>query len=81
LFPNHTSTWDRFEGEKDVDESIIDGGNVEANALKDEETNVEEKKDKVLEAVDCGCSGLVFLRFRINVKPTDFVQKLIGRSA
>lgn len=63
-----------------MDESIIDGGNVEENAKKDEETNVEEKKDKVLEAVDCGCSGLVFLRFRINVKPTDFVQKLIGTS-
>lgn len=82
FFPGYQSTWERIEDDLEIDESIV-GLNTKDydSAQNGEQKTGEEKKDKVLEAVDCGCSGLVFLRFRINVTPTDFIQKLIGMSA
>ncbi|GAB5585792.1 hypothetical protein Unana1_00692 [Umbelopsis nana] len=79
FFPGYQSTWERIEDDLEIDESIV-GLNTKDydSAQNGEQKTGEEKKDKVLEAVDCGCSGLVFLRFRINVTPTDFIQKLIG---
>ncbi|KAH8555575.1 hypothetical protein BGW37DRAFT_516499 [Umbelopsis sp. PMI_123] len=78
LFPNCQSTWDRVEGDLDVDESFISGNNDgNEEAKKEKDGDEEERKEKVLEAVDCGCSGLLFLRFRVDVTPTHFIQKLI----
>ncbi|KAI9258209.1 hypothetical protein BDA99DRAFT_441018 [Phascolomyces articulosus] len=74
LFPNHELTWERFEGDLDVPE-------LETDHKKEQEQEKEEKqlekKDKRFQAVDSACSGLLFFRFRINVKPTDFLTKLI----
>lgn len=103
LFPDHESTWTRFEGKLDDDEvDIEDQDDIENKELVKEEENEpveekevvpvegeqvkEEKKDDALErkekkfqAIDAACGGLVFYRFRINVKPTEFVMKLMGK--
>jgi hypothetical protein len=79
LFPDHKPTWDRLDEELDVDESFLDEGETEeVQEEKGDKNGVAEKKDKLIEAVDCGCSGLLFLRFRIDVVPTLFVHTLIG---
>ncbi|KAI8583745.1 hypothetical protein K450DRAFT_222607 [Umbelopsis ramanniana AG] len=78
LFPNRQSTWERLEDDLDVDESFIDESNSGDEQAKKEKGGDEEgKKDKMLEAVDSGCSGLLFLRFRVDVTPTHFIRKLI----
>lgn len=79
LFPDHKPVWDRIDEELDVDESFITEGIDEAQKEKDEKVDKVEKKDKIIEAVDCGCSGLLFLRFRIDVLPTVFIRTLIGK--
>jgi hypothetical protein len=79
LFPSCQSTWERLEDDLDVDESFNNDSNSGDEKAKKEKGGDEEgKKDKVLEAVDSGCSGLLFLRFRVDVTPTHFIQKLIG---
>jgi hypothetical protein len=81
LFPNRQSTWERLEDDLDVDESFIGQSNSGDEKAKKEKGGDEEgRKDKVLEAVDSGCSGLLFLRFRVDVTPTHFIQKLIGKN-
>ncbi|KAI8328437.1 hypothetical protein BC941DRAFT_406555 [Chlamydoabsidia padenii] len=35
------------------------------------------KKDRTFQAVDTACGGLIFYRFRVNIKPTEFVDKMI----
>jgi hypothetical protein len=81
LFPNCQPTWERFEEDLDVDELFLKESNSgDEKAKKEKGGNEEGKKDKVLEAVDSGCSGLLFLRFRVDVTPTYFMQKLIGRN-
>ncbi|KAJ2956125.1 hypothetical protein NQZ79_g7973 [Umbelopsis isabellina] len=78
LFPDHKPTWDRIDEELDVDESFIsEEKDDEAKTEKDDKADIVEKKDKLIEAVDCGCSGLLFLRFRIDVLPTVFIRTLI----
>ncbi|KAI7857201.1 hypothetical protein BDC45DRAFT_544348 [Circinella umbellata] len=81
LFPDHELTWERFEGDLDVP-------NLEENKEEDKEEEEikrlerereHQKKDKRFQAVDSACSGLIFFRFRINTKPTDFVTKLIDQ--
>lgn len=91
LFPEHESTWTRFEGKLDDDEVDIEEDPVKKEdivALKeDAELNEQEeekkedeleRKEKKFQAIDAACGGLVFYRFRINVKPTEFVLKLMG---
>lgn len=46
-----------------------------------EEEKNESKKDKRIQAVDAACGGLIFYRFRVDVKPTDFVSKLFQHMA
>lgn len=77
LFPEHESTWTRFEGKLDIDQLDFD---EEQKAQEEEkETEKKERKEKKFQAVDAACGGLVFYRFRINVKPTEFVIKLMGK--
>jgi tRNA acetyltransferase TAN1 len=88
LFPNHESTWTRFEGKLDIDQIDIEEAEEEetedkekkSNGKKEEEKKKEEieRKEKKFQAIDAACGGLVFYRFRINVKPTEFVIKLMG---
>ncbi|KAG0168595.1 THUMP domain-containing protein 1 [Apophysomyces sp. BC1034] len=66
LFPQCELTWERFEGDLDVEET------EEAP-----QREVSDRKEKRFQAVDVACGGLVFYRFKINVKPTEFVTKLI----
>ena len=81
LFPNCQSTWERLEEDVDLDELFVKENNSgDEKAKKEKGGNEEGKKDTVLEAVDSGCSGLLFLRFRVDVTPTYFMQKLIGRN-
>jgi tRNA acetyltransferase TAN1 len=79
LFPDHESTWTRFEGKLDIDQLDFD---EEQDTKKDQEEDkaieIKDRKEKKFQAVDAACGGLVFYRFRINVKPTDFVIKLMG---
>ena len=77
LFPNHESTWTRFEGKLDIDQ--IDIEEEEQKQTEEEAENKEtiDRKEKKFQAIDAACGGLVFYRFRINVKPTDFVTKLM----
>ncbi|KAI8072251.1 uncharacterized protein B0P05DRAFT_549486 [Gilbertella persicaria] len=73
LFPNHESTWTRFEGKLDIDQLDFED---EQDQEWSGETKVEQRKDKKFQAIDAACGGLVFYRFRINVKPTEFVTQL-----
>ena len=81
LFPDHELTWERFEGDLDVPDL---GENKEKDKEEEEIKKLEQerelqKKDKRFQAVDSACSGLLFFRFRINIKPTEFVTKLIDQ--
>lgn len=76
LFPDHQSTWVRFEGTLDIDELDIE---EEKESGDNKQTVETDRKEKKFQAIDAACGGLVFYRFRINVKPTDFVIKLMGK--
>lgn len=81
LFPDYETVWDRFEGDLDVaplenEEKEQDTKTTNDEKEGKEEEEKKEKKDKLIQAVDTACAGTVFLRFRVNVKPTDFVQRL-----
>ncbi|KAI8647882.1 hypothetical protein BD408DRAFT_357347 [Parasitella parasitica] len=78
LFPDHSSTWVRFEGKLDIDQIDFEKQEEEDEEQKEIEKSVEkERKEKKFQAVDAACGGIVFYRFRINVKPTDFVLTLM----
>ncbi|KAI8149171.1 hypothetical protein BJV82DRAFT_590923 [Fennellomyces sp. T-0311] len=70
LFPDHQVTWERFEGDLDV-------ADLEKDEEQQKEDDPKDKKDKRFQAVDAACAGLLFFRFRINVKPSEYVTKLI----
>ena len=70
LFPDHKVTWERFEGDLDV-------ADLEKGEAQKEDENQKDKKDKRFQGVDTACAGLLFFRFHIDVKPTDYVSKLI----
>ncbi|KAI7896161.1 uncharacterized protein EV154DRAFT_412145 [Mucor mucedo] len=79
LFPEHESTWTRFEGKLDDDEVDIDieEDPEEKECPQEKKEDELERKEKKFQAIDAACGGLVFYRFRINVKPTEFVLKLM----
>ncbi|KAF7727533.1 THUMP domain-containing protein 1 [Apophysomyces ossiformis] len=66
LFPQCELTWERFEGDLDVEETE-----------EVPQEKVANRKEKRFQAVDAACGGLIFYRFKINVKPTEFLNKLI----
>lgn len=75
LFPDHTVTWERYTGELDVPD-------LDAEEAEEEEENMnKDKKDKRFQAVDAACAGLIFYRFRINVRPTAFIARLMEHLA
>ena len=37
-----------------------------------------DRPDRRFQAADAACAGLLFLRFRVDVPPVDFVQKMFG---
>lgn len=76
LFPDHQSTWIRFEGPYDIDE--VDQEECEEEGEKEKKEDKAERKERKFQAVDAACGGLVFFRFRVNVKPTEFVLKFMG---
>lgn len=75
LFPGHEITWERFEGDFEVEENSNNNNNEESSSPPSKA--VEGRKDKRFQAVDAACGGLIFYRFRINVKPTDYVTRLM----
>ncbi|KAL9549573.1 hypothetical protein MBANPS3_005139 [Mucor bainieri] len=81
LFPDHSSTWVRFEGKLDIDQIDFDDENKatdQKEVKKEIKTETEtERKEKKFQAIDAACGGLVFYRFRVDVKPTEFVIKLM----
>ena len=81
LFPDSQSIWpDRT----DPDDLEIDREFIEDTG--DDEKDIEVvrngsdakggKKDRTLQAVDTASAGCIFYRFRINVNPVDFTQKM-----
>ncbi|KAI8986976.1 hypothetical protein BDB01DRAFT_588911 [Pilobolus umbonatus] len=72
LYPNHQSTWVEYEGPLDVED--IKGGEEEQ---REEEKERERKKERKIQGVDTGCGGYIFYRFRVDVKPTEFIFKLM----
>lgn len=72
LFPEHEITWERFEGDFEVEDNNNDDNDNEESSKA-----LERRKDKRFQAVDSACGGLIFYRFRINVKPTDYVTRLM----
>lgn len=78
LFPDHQSTWVRFEGKLDIDQIDFDD-EVKAEKKEQEKLDEKDRKEKKFQAIDAACGGLVFYRFRVNIKPTDFVIKLMGK--
>ncbi|KAI9483569.1 MAG: hypothetical protein EXX96DRAFT_146954 [Benjaminiella poitrasii] len=77
LFPDHKTTWVRFKGKLDIDQLDFDKEEEEDENKEDEKTEEKERKEKKFQAIDAACGGLVFYRFRVNVKPTEFVIKLM----
>ncbi|KAG1049137.1 hypothetical protein G6F43_008520 [Rhizopus delemar] len=75
LFPTHQSTWTRFEGQLDIDQ--IDLEQEEETEKEKPSESAVERKERKFQAVDAACGGLVFFRFRIDVKPTEFVMKFM----
>ena len=74
LFPDHSSTW------KDIPKDLELDVDLKVLGETQEETKVE-KQDKKFQMVDTGCAGLVFARFRVNVRPTDFILSVFGNQA
>lgn len=81
LFPDHQSTWVRFEGKLDIDQIDFDDEEVKAEKKEQEKLDEKDRKEKKFQAIDAACGGLVFYRFRVNIKPTDFVIKLMGKKS
>ncbi|OBZ84348.1 THUMP domain-containing protein 1 [Choanephora cucurbitarum] len=77
LFPDHQSTWTRFEGKLDIDQIDFEEEEENKDQKDKEEEQKGERKEKKFQAIDAACGGLVFYRFRINVKPTEFVIRLM----
>ncbi|KAG1441643.1 hypothetical protein G6F56_011387 [Rhizopus delemar] len=77
LFPNSQSTWTRFEGQLDIDQIDLE---EEESEKKLSLENSIERKERKFQTVDSACGGLVFFRFRIDVKPTEFVMKFMGNN-
>ncbi|KAI7905509.1 uncharacterized protein BX663DRAFT_529706 [Cokeromyces recurvatus] len=78
LFPDHKTTWVRFEGKLDIDQLDFEEEEEEQEEKKEEDmTKEKERKEKKFQAIDAACGGLVFYRFRVNVKPTEFIIKLM----
>lgn len=88
LFPDAESTWrpSLVESELEIDLSLIKDdiqvmtNEVEQKGIVKEKGNTEERprKNKKIQAVDTGCAGLLFFRFRVNVKPTEFMDTVFG---
>ncbi|CAO3625852.1 unnamed protein product [Mucor hiemalis] len=76
LFPDHESTWTRFEGKLDIDQIDIEEEEEKKETAEEKKEEIE-RKEKKFQAIDAACGGLVFYRFRINVKPTEFIVKLM----
>ncbi|KAI9281851.1 hypothetical protein BY458DRAFT_202010 [Sporodiniella umbellata] len=72
LFPNSQSTWTRFKGQLDIDQ--ID---LEEECVQVPSENNPNYKERKFQAVDSACGGLVFFRFRIDVKPSEFVRRFM----
>ncbi|ORZ19640.1 hypothetical protein BCR42DRAFT_322929 [Absidia repens] len=56
-----------------------DSANKKDNS--DESTTLEQtpKKHRTFQSVDTACSGLIFYRFRVNLRPTEFMDDMIKR--
>lgn len=67
---------DSTKAEKDNDS---DNDSDKAKAGND--SNGISRKDRTFQAVDTACGGMIFYRFRVNIKPTDFIEKMIDHLA
>lgn len=64
------------DGEDEKDEKDGDKVNEEEKMNINEKDNTK-RKDRIIQAVDSGCSGLLYFRFRNDVDPVDFMRKLL----
>ncbi|KAI8084474.1 uncharacterized protein BX664DRAFT_366190 [Halteromyces radiatus] len=73
LYPTYESTWTR----PDVSLDVEDLEDEEEEEKPDEQDNNTSRKDRRFQAVDTASGGLIFYRFRINIKPTNFIDTMI----
>ncbi|TPX71370.1 hypothetical protein SpCBS45565_g01134 [Spizellomyces sp. 'palustris'] len=94
LFPEHKTVWTSRPHALDIDLKIVgapdqkSGGAQEdtgrdADDSEDEinetrEESADSKNDRKFQAVDAACGGVLFIRFRVDTDPVDFVVKLFG---
>ncbi|KAJ3323995.1 hypothetical protein HDV06_000971 [Boothiomyces sp. JEL0866] len=67
LFPDAQSKWPPPPSRLDIDLEIV--------GLKEEKQEIEITKERYFQAVDSACSGLLFLRFRTNITPLEWINK------
>ncbi|CAO3596977.1 unnamed protein product [Absidia cylindrospora] len=70
----------------DDDTSINDDKTNTSDSANNKDNNDEStpseqapKKHRKFQSVDTACSGLIFYRFRVNIKPTEFMDDMIKR--
>ncbi|KAJ3089459.1 hypothetical protein HK102_006360 [Quaeritorhiza haematococci] len=49
---------------------------TQASNQKEEEPKEKQREDRKFQAVDTACAGVIFLRFRVDVTPVEFLDKL-----
>lgn len=80
LFPDSNPVWPERNGENNTP-SLPKNDETDPISVKDEivpnDNLLEITKDRKFQYVDTGCSGLIFVRFRNDIKPTDFMHALL----
>jgi tRNA(Ser,Leu) C12 N-acetylase TAN1 len=79
LFPDAIPQW-KSETEKDVDESFINAKMPMQAPNDPATTETNSRKDRFFQAVDTACSGVIFIRFKSNISPLDFMTAFIKHS-
>ncbi|CAO3633861.1 unnamed protein product [Cunninghamella echinulata] len=68
------------KGDKEINKEEKEEANDEKENKKKEKNNQEKTTTKVkqFEAIDTGCSGMLFYQFNINIDPTLFLHTLLN---
>ncbi|KAL2913778.1 hypothetical protein HK105_206657 [Polyrhizophydium stewartii] len=68
---------DQSDGDGHGDGEAEPAGDGEADA-SDAQVQPPKQRDRRFQAVDAACGGLLFMRFRVSVSPSEFIDKLVG---
>nr|KAJ3418259.1 hypothetical protein HK105_000132 [Polyrhizophydium stewartii] len=67
---------DQSDGDGHGDGEAEPAGDGEADA-SDAQVQPPKQRDRRFQAVDAACGGLLFMRFRVSVSPSEFIDKLV----